>query len=186
MANWSTRVVASAFLSGAVFAAGLVLGGMTQPSKVIGFLDVFGDWDPSLAFVMLGAIGVNAPLTWWLRKRNAPLLAPSFSIPVSSAPWRSQIDARLVGGAVLFGVGWGLAGYCPGPAIVSLPSALSSGASRDALLFGVAMVTGMTLFSVYDRHRARVAKIAGQPCCEPTSVQGTLPGADGATITGNR
>jgi uncharacterized membrane protein YedE/YeeE len=106
------------FLSGLVFAAGLAISGMTQPSKVIGFLDFTGAWDPSLMFVMCGAIGVHVFFAQRvLRSMKAgkrPVLADSYALPTST-----QIDARLLGGAALFGVGWGLAGYCPGAALVA-------------------------------------------------------------------
>jgi uncharacterized membrane protein YedE/YeeE len=129
------------FLSGVVFAVGLALSGMAQPSKVIGFLDFTGDWDPSLMFVMGGAIGVHV---WFaqraLRSMKAggrPLLADSFQLPTST-----QIDARLLGGAALFGVGWGIAGYCPGTALVSLVQLTPS-----AVAFFVAMTAGLLIAS---------------------------------------
>lgn len=135
MSGWARALVA-----GALFGAGLVVSGMTRPGKVIGFLDVFGDWDPSLAFVMGGAIGVHL-LAHRLLKR--------LSGPIGGGPWRlpsrSEIDGRLVGGAVLFGIGWGLAGYCPGPAV----SVAATGAA-DGLLFFAAMLAGMGLFRVVD------------------------------------
>jgi len=122
-------------VAGAVFGLGLVVAHMTDPERILGFLDVFGQWDPRLAAVMMGAIGVHAPFVFWLRRRGKPLLANNLSIP-TEAP----IDRRLVIGAVLFGVGWGIAGYCPGPAVVS------AGRSGTAALFTVSMVVGMWLF----------------------------------------
>jgi uncharacterized membrane protein YedE/YeeE len=119
---------ALAFAVGLVFAAGLVLSGMTQPGKVVGFLDFAGAWDPSLAFVMIGAIGVFAPVYAASRRVRAPLVHAQ------------TIDLRLVGGAALFGVGWGLSGYCPGPAIVGL-GALAPG----AIVLVPAMLVGMWL-----------------------------------------
>jgi len=107
----------TSFLSGIVFALGLGISGMTRPVKVIGFLDFFGNWDASLAFVMIGAVGVYLFANRWRRKIAAPLFAAEFSVPT-----RSDVDARLVAGAAIFGAGWGLAGFCPGPAIVSLVS----------------------------------------------------------------
>jgi uncharacterized membrane protein YedE/YeeE len=133
-----------AFLSGLVFAAGLALSGMTRPSKVIGFLDFTGDWDPSLMFVMVGAIGVHV----WFAQRalrsikagERPLFADSFQLPKSTL-----LDARLVGGAALFGVGWGLAGYCPGAALVSVVQFTPA-----ALAFVAAMATGILVASRLD------------------------------------
>jgi uncharacterized membrane protein YedE/YeeE len=122
------------FLCGLVFAIGIGIAGMAQPTKILGFLDVAGDWDPSLAFVMAGAIGVHV---WFARrgldKTKKPLLAASFMMPANHA-----VDARLVGGAALFGVGWGLAGYCPGPAIVSLAAL-----APVTIAFVVAMAFGL-------------------------------------------
>lgn len=154
------------FTCGILFGLGLTLSGMTNPAKVFGFLDFFGAWDPSLMLVMVGAIGTNAPLTRWLRRRQAPLLQPTFSLSVSALPWRSQVNGPLVLGAALFGVGWGLGGYCPGPAIVSLPTAFGGDGSR-ALTFTTAMVAGMLLFSAYDRHRARKQTVSTSMGCPP-------------------
>lgn len=127
-------------VSGLLFGIGLGVAGMTNPSKVVGFLDITGDWDPSLAFVMVGAIGVNALAYLYSRRRGTPILAPKFSLPT-----RSDIDPRLVGGAALFGAGWGLGGYCPGPGLVSLVS----GSASTALFVGT-MLVGMWAFSRYD------------------------------------
>lgn len=172
-------ILGSAFFSGVLFAIGLVIGGMTHPSKIFGFLDFFGDWDPSLAFVMAGAIGVNAPLTILIRRKQAPLLQSGFSLPVFTAPWRSQLTAPLLVGAALFGAGWGLGGYCPGPAIVSVSTALSGSGATSALVFTTAMIAGMVLFSVYDRYRTPKAAPTGKACCAPESNRGTFSGADG-------
>lgn len=168
----------AAFISGALFGVGLVVGGMTNPSKIFAFLDFFGDWDASLMFVMIGAIAVNAPLTWWLRRRERPLLQASYSIPVSSAPWRSQINAPLLIGAAMFGIGWGLGGYCPGPALVSLPGTLSAPSMTNALTFTLAMIAGMTAYSIYDKQRQRKDAVPGAACCDPDADRGTL-GTDG-------
>lgn len=128
-------------LSGAFFAAGLVLSGMTRPGKVVAFLDVAGAWDPSLAFVMVGAIAVQA-VAWWLSRRmSAPWAADAFVLPTFR-----DVDARLLGGAVLFGVGWGLGGFCPGPVLVSLATG-----STNVLVFVAAMFAGMKLFQLVDR-----------------------------------
>lgn len=125
-------------VAGVLFAAGLAVGGMTDPSKVVGFLDLFGDWDPSLAFVMGGAVGLNLLTFRYILRRPNPLLAPAFSLPS-----RTQIDARLLFGAALFGVGWGIAGLCPGPAVVSL----ATGSLKVLGFFG-AMAVGAL---VHDR-----------------------------------
>lgn len=104
-----------ALVAGVLFALGLVISGMTTPAKITAFLDVGGAWDPSLAFVMAAAIGVHAPLVRLARGRRTPLFDSAFHWPTLRG-----IDPALVGGAVIFGVGWGLSGYCPGPALVSL------------------------------------------------------------------
>ena len=126
-----------AFVSGLLFAVGLGIAGMTQPSRVLGFLDVLGPWDPSLAFVMAGAIAVYMPVFWWARR----VLARRLHLPT-----RRRIDAPLVVGSAMFGVGWGLAGYCPGPALVSLATL-----TGPALAFGAAMLVGMRLHRMLER-----------------------------------
>ena len=124
-----------AFAAGLLFGLGLSLGGMTQPAVVLGFLDIFGAWDPRLVFVMAGAVLTTAVGYRLVRRRSRPLLAERFQWPTSR-----RIDARLVGGAALFGIGWGIAGYCPGPALASL------GAGVPALLVLVAcMIAGWWL-----------------------------------------
>lgn len=122
----------SALVSGLLFGVGLVVSGMTEPSKVLGFLDVAGAWDPSLAFVMVAAIGVHALGLRAAQRRRAPLADRTFS----RAP-KARIDAPLLVGATLFGVGWGLSGYCPGPALVALPAAGAPG-----LVFVVSLCLG--------------------------------------------
>jgi len=137
----------SFFLAGLVFAVGLVLGGMTNPQKIVGFLDVAGDWDPSLAFVMAGAIGVHALSYRFTMRRPKPLLADKFLVPK-----RSDVDASLVVGALLFGVGWGLVGYCPGPAVVATGAMVS-----EASILLASIVFGQWLFerySLWQRRRA--------------------------------
>ncbi len=127
----------SAFGAGLLFAAGLGMGGMTDPANVLGFLDFTGAWNPRLLFVMVGALAVHAPLRLvFARKRAAPLLGGTFA-----APPKTPVDARLVVGAGIFGVGWGLSGYCPGPAVVSVASALPG-----PLVFMLAMALGLWLF----------------------------------------
>ncbi|MEM7159762.1 MAG: YeeE/YedE family protein [Myxococcota bacterium] len=136
------KPTSTALLCGVVFGLGLGLAGMTNPAKVLSFLDVTGDWDPSLAFVMAGAIAVYAPAYRLVTRRSAPHLGPRFHLPT-----RRDIDARLVVGALLFGAGWGLGGFCPGPALVS-----AAGLGRSALVFTVAMVFGMAVFSWGQHH----------------------------------
>jgi uncharacterized protein len=121
--------------SGTLFGAGLALGGMTDPARVRGFLDLFGDWDPTLAFVMGGAVLVMA-LAWVMqRKMLRPFFAEGFALPD-----RSDITPRLVGGSALFGIGWGIAGLCPGPGFAALAIAPAS-----AAIFVVALLAGMLL-----------------------------------------
>jgi uncharacterized membrane protein YedE/YeeE len=124
---------AVAFGCGALFAVGLGIGGMTQPSRVLAFLDVGGEWDPRLAIVMLGAIATYAPAHRLAIRRQRPILATAFDLPTPR-----NVDARLVAGAALFGVGWGLGGLCPGPAL----TALASG-EPAALVFVSAMLVGI-------------------------------------------
>jgi len=134
VSRWRTI---AALLTGTLFGVGLVLSGMTDPANVIGFLDLTGAWDPSLAFVMGGAVLVYM-IVWrasaGLRAR-APLLAPTFQLPT-----RTDLDPPLVLGAAVFGVGWGLVGFCPGPALVGAGSGLTT-----ALVFVAAMLVGMLL-----------------------------------------
>ncbi|MEE4316266.1 MAG: DUF6691 family protein [Erythrobacter sp.] len=130
-----TRDLLVPLASGTIFGAGLTLGGMTDPARVRGFLDLFGDWDPTLAFVMGGAVLVMA-VAWLLQKRmQRPLFAEGFSLPD-----RSDLTPRLVGGSALFGIGWGIAGLCPGPGFASF--AIAPGA---AAIFVAAMLAGMLL-----------------------------------------
>ena len=128
------RIIVSA-IAGLLFGLGLIVSGMADPAKVQNFLDPFGAWDPSLAFVMLGAITVTFAGYRLAFRRGRPLLAGTLSLPS-----KTDIDARLLAGAGLFGIGWGLSGFCPGPAIVSLPL-LATG----TLVFVPAMLAGMLL-----------------------------------------
>jgi uncharacterized membrane protein YedE/YeeE len=140
------KVKVGAFLGGAVFGIGLAIAGMTQPAKIIGFFDFFGDYDPSLAFVMVGAILVYAPIyRWATRTWQTPIWAPAFSLPT-----RSKIDGRLVLGSAIFGVGWGLGGYCPGPALTSVGAG-----SVEAFTFGGAMLVGVGVYQFFVRIRER-------------------------------
>ena len=104
-----------ALFCGIIFGIGLVISQMINPAKVLGFLNVFGEWDPSLAFVMIGALIVSSPLFHLFKKKEKPIFSASFSIPENK-----EIDKKLIIGSILFGVGWGLAGLCPGPAISSI------------------------------------------------------------------
>ncbi len=125
----------TAYLSGLIFGVGLIISGMTNPSKVIGFLDLFGNWDPSLMLVMGAAIPVTFITFRWLDKNQITILKEALHLPGTR-----QIDLPLIVGSILFGIGWALAGYCPGPAIVSL------GIGNMALLYFVgAMIMGMKL-----------------------------------------
>lgn len=125
--------VAMAFLSGLVFGLGLIVSGMANPAKVLNFLDVGGAWDPSLAFVMGGAVMVAAAGYRWVLAWPRPLFAPQFQVPA-----RRDIDGRLLVGPALFGIGWGLSGLCPGPAFVSLTLG-----APGVLAFLPAMLAGM-------------------------------------------
>lgn len=125
----------TAFLAGALLGTGLILGGMSQPAKVLAFLDVAGLWDPSLAFVMAGAIAVALPAFAWAKRHRRTVLGAPLTLPT-----RNDIDRRLIVGSLLFGAGWGLSGLCPGPAILSLGFAWLPG-----LAFVAAAILGQTL-----------------------------------------
>lgn len=128
-------------LSGLLFGAGLMVSGMTRPDKVVGFLDVAGDWDPSLALVMIGAIAVHLVAYRLVPRLGGPLLGGRFGIPT-----RRDVDLRLLVGAALFGAGWGLAGYCPGPVLTSL----ATGTAEVLIALG-AMIAGMVAHQTYER-----------------------------------
>ncbi len=131
-----------ALLAGTLFGLGLAVSGMTNPAKVVGFLDVSGDWDPTLAFVMGGALLVTIPAFRLILGRQRPVLADGFALPKGTA-----LDARLLGGAALFGVGWGLSGFCPGPAVTALVTGLA-----PVFAFVAAMLAGMVLHArVFER-----------------------------------
>ncbi len=143
---WKHRI--SEFAVGLVFGLGLILAGMTDPGKVIGFLDLAGAWDPSLAFVMGGAIAVAVAAFALARKRTQSFFGGAMHLPN-----RSDIDQRLIVGSLVFGAGWGIAGFCPGPAIVSLAAG-----QPKALLFVLAMLVGMAVFEALERRKdARAA-----------------------------
>ena len=126
------NTIIASFAAGAIFGLGLVISGMANPAKVLGFLDLAGNWDPTLAFVMGGAILVAFPAFQLAKRREKPLLAERWSLPD-----RSDIDPRLLAGAALFGIGWGIAGFCPGPALAAIGIV-----PVEALIFVAAMVAG--------------------------------------------
>jgi hypothetical protein len=129
------RPAVTALAAGTLFGVGLAISGMTLPSKVMGFLDLTGRWDPTLAFVMAGAIAVHFLLFRLILRRRAPIFDSHFHVPT-----RRDVDLRLIGGAALFGVGWGLAGQCPGPALTNLATGAPS-----AFLFVATMAAGMVI-----------------------------------------
>lgn len=133
--------ILASFICGLIFGAGLLISGMTQPEKVLGFLDILGNWDATLAFVMAGAVAVASIGFALARRRTAPLFAAKFSWPE-----RRDIDTPLVSGAILFGIGWGLVGICPGPALVNL-----AGLSGPIVVFVVAMLLGMRGYELWQR-----------------------------------
>ncbi|UTV26635.1 YeeE/YedE family protein [Photobacterium atrarenae] len=140
--NLISRLVALG--AGLLFGTGMMVSGMVDPAKVIGFLDLAGDWDPSLAFVMGGALLIFAPAYGLLiRRRPQPLCTTEFHLSQNKA-----IDGRLMGGSVLFGLGWGIAGICPGPAVTSL-----SGGSFEMLVFVVSMIFGIWVSSLFTKKR---------------------------------
>ena len=134
----------SEFAVGLLFGIGLILSGMTDPGKVTGFLDLFGQWDPSLALVMGGAIMVGVFAFAIAKKRTTTFLGGALHLPKST-----DIDRRLVVGGLVFGAGWGLAGFCPGPALVALGMGVP-----QAYVFVLAMLAGLGLFEVLERGRA--------------------------------
>ena len=138
----------ASLISGLVFGIGLIVAGMTDPSKVIGFLDLAGAWDPSLAFVMGGAIAVGMIAFRFASRRERSLLGDVMRLPSAK-----HIDRRLVLGGMAFGAGWGLAGYCPGPALASL----ASGGSKPLIFVG-AMIAGMLVFEVLERRTRRAER----------------------------
>jgi len=138
------KIKIGAFLGGLLFGVGLAIAGMTQPAKIVGFFDFSGSWDPSLAFVMGGAILVYTPVyRWAMRSWQRPIWAPTFLLPT-----RKDIDWRLISGSAIFGIGWGLAGYCPGPAFTSVGAG-----SKEALTFGLAMLLGVGAYQLFIRLR---------------------------------
>lgn len=136
--------VFASLLAGLVFGLGLILSGMANPAKVLGFLDLTGAWDPSLALVMVGAIAVGLVAFALVRQRTLSFLGLDMKLPTAR-----HIDRRLIGGSLLFGVGWGIAGFCPGPAL----AALGMGEIKAAVFVG-AMLLGMGLFELLERRAA--------------------------------
>lgn len=122
-------------ITGLIFGIGLIMSGMTNPAKVQNFLDFFGNWDPSLALVMGGAIFITMPGFWLVQKRKSPFFEKLFHFPT-----KSDLDFRLLLGAAIFGIGWGLGGFCPGPAITSILTG-----SKGTFLFVMTMILGMVL-----------------------------------------
>jgi uncharacterized protein len=138
----------SAFIVGLLFGLGLLLSGMTDPGKVLGFLDLFGNWDPSLAFVMGGAIAVGFFAFALAKQRTRSFLGGAMHLPKAT-----EIDRRLVVGSLTFGVGWGIAGFCPGPGLVSM-----AGGEIKGLVFVIAMLAGMAVFEAMERASVRTSK----------------------------
>jgi hypothetical protein len=131
----------ASFLCGLIFGSGLMISGMTQPAKVLGFLDIFGRWDPTLAFVMAGALAVSSMGYILARRQRRPVITALYFWPS-----RTDIDRPLVVGSVLFGIGWGLAGLCPGPALVNLASL-----APRVFAFVMAMIAGMSVLDLWQR-----------------------------------
>lgn len=146
----SWKPAASALAAGLLFGLGLTVSGMTQADKVISFLDLKEAWDPSLAFVMAGAIAVHLVLFRLILKRESPLFGARFGIPS-----RTDIDLRLVGGSALFGIGWAIGGFCPGPGLVSAASM-----APKALVFVASLTVGMLIFQLVERGLAPKPKLA--------------------------
>ncbi|MFM8315099.1 MAG: DUF6691 family protein [Deltaproteobacteria bacterium] len=132
------KAALGAYLTGLIFSVGLAISGMTQPKKVLAFLDVLGDWDPSLMFVMVGAIGVYSIAYRLVLKKEKPILEDKLQIPEPK-----KVDRPLIVGAALFGIGWGLAGFCPGPALTSVGTLQTT-----PLIFALGLFAGMFLFKV--------------------------------------
>jgi uncharacterized membrane protein YedE/YeeE len=147
-------LVLVSFICGLIFGAGLLISGMTQTGKVLGFLDIFGAWDATLAFVMAGAVAVAGIGFALARRRGAPVLAAQHLWPT-----RQDIDAPLAIGATLFGIGWGLVGLCPGPALVNL-----AGLSLPVIAFAVAMAAGMLGYEAWSK------RLPSTPATEKTAA----------------
>jgi uncharacterized protein len=133
----------SAFVTGLIFGIGLLISGMANPDKVLSFLDITGNWDPSLALVMGGAIAVGAVAFTFIKGRTHSLLGEPLRLPT-----KRDLDSRLVLGSLGFGVGWGLAGFCPGPAVVALGAG-----ELKAVIFVIAMLAGMGIFEILESRK---------------------------------
>jgi uncharacterized membrane protein YedE/YeeE len=125
----------AAFITGLLFGGGLTISGMVNPEKILSFLDVFGTWDPALIFVMLGALLITIPGFQWIQRKGQPFFALRFMLPQIK-----EIDKKLLAGAAIFGVGWGLVGLCPGPALTALVTL-----NLDLILFVIAVIVGMSI-----------------------------------------
>lgn len=152
-----TQRLIFALIAGTLFGLGLSVAQMIDPAKVVNFLDIFGTWDPSLAFVMGGALVVNAIATPLILKRERPLVSDLFRVPA-----KTEVDARIVGGGILFGAGWGLAGYCPGPMLTSL-----SFANTDIVTVVAAYLLGtiVTKWSIARIEAARHVRHQADEAC---------------------
>jgi len=135
----------SSFITGLLFGVGLILSGMTDPAKVIGFLDISGKWNPSLAFVMVGAISVSYFAFRASQKQSITIIGQPVTFPI-----KKEIDLSLIAGSITFGIGWGLAGYCPGPALASIATG-----DEKPILFFVAMLIGMAIYEVLQKTLSR-------------------------------
>ena len=139
-------VIVVSLLSGLVFGIGLIVSGMANPAKVLGFLDLAGRWDPSLALVMAGAIAVGVMAFVVAHRRTVSFLRQEMRVPADR-----HVDRRLVGGSILFGIGWGIAGFCPGPGLVALGMG-----ELKAAVFVLAMLAGMSAFELLERRSAKL------------------------------
>ncbi|HEX7911215.1 MAG TPA: YeeE/YedE family protein [Paraburkholderia sp.] len=140
--------ILGALFAGLIFGIGLIISGMADPAKVLGFLDLAGSWNPSLAFVMAGAVGVGSVGFAIARRLDRSLSGAPMRLPTAT-----RIDRRLLVGSAVFGAGWGLAGLCPGPALVNVGSG-----EPDAVLFVIAMLVGMAIFAVIERLSVRTGR----------------------------
>jgi uncharacterized protein len=143
--KWLT--VVSALVAGLLFGVGLTISGMVNPAKVLGFLDVLGRWDPSLAFVMIGAIATAIPGFFFAGKRSKSIAGVQMDAAMTQPSAKATIDRRLIIGSAIFGIGWGMAGFCPGPAVVATTMAFVQSGEKP-VIFLVAMLVGMAVFEL--------------------------------------